>query len=107
MVTVDAVETVTILFTDVVGSTALRSEFGDDRVDALLRVHDDALRSVLAQHHGREIKHTGDGLMAVFDASSDAVACSVAMHEGVARATRRAHGGPVEIRIGISAGDVT
>ena len=107
MVAMDAVETVTILFTDVVGSTALRAGLGDDRADALLRLHDEALRSVLAEHHGHEVKHTGDGLMAVFDASSDAVACAVAMHRGVARATRRADGGPVEIRVGISAGDVT
>jgi class 3 adenylate cyclase/tetratricopeptide (TPR) repeat protein len=100
------VETLTILFTDVVGSTALRTDLGDDRADELFGLHDNALRAALAMHRGREIKHTGDGMMAVFESSSDAVACAIAMHNGVARATHRG-GGLLRLRVGVSAGDVT
>jgi tetratricopeptide (TPR) repeat protein len=79
---------------------------GDDRVDGLLQLHDAALREALVEHRGREVKHTGDGMMAVFEASSDAVACAIAMHKAVVRATRR-EAAPLRLRVGLSAGDVT
>ncbi|MFL6242708.1 MAG: ATP-binding protein [Acidimicrobiia bacterium] len=97
--------TATVLFTDLVGSTALRQAVGDDAADELRRSHDRVLREALAAHGGHEVKGTGDGLMIVFDSAVEAVAAAEAMQRGVERLTRRAPA-PVSIRVGLSAGDV-
>jgi class 3 adenylate cyclase/tetratricopeptide (TPR) repeat protein len=97
--------TATVLFTDLVGSTALRQAIGDDAADELRRSHDRVLRDAVAAHGGREVKGTGDGLMIVFDSAVEAVAAAEAMQRGVERLTRRAPA-PVSIRVGLSAGDV-
>jgi class 3 adenylate cyclase/tetratricopeptide (TPR) repeat protein len=97
--------TAIVLFTDLVGSTALRESLGDDRADELRRHHDRLLREAIAAHDGSEVKGTGDGLMVVFDAAAAAVSAAVAMQRSVRRAGRSL-GVPIDIRIGISAGDV-
>jgi tetratricopeptide (TPR) repeat protein len=94
-----------VLFTDLVGSTALRQAVGDDAADELRRSHDRVLRDAVAAHGGHEVKGTGDGLMIVFDSAVEAVAAAEAMQRGVERLTRRAPA-PVSIRVGLSAGDV-
>lgn len=94
-----------MLFTDLVGSTALRQAVGDDAADELRRSHDRVLRDAVAAHGGREVKGTGDGLMIVFDSAVEAVAAAEAMQRGVERLTRRAPA-PASIRVGLSAGDV-
>ena len=53
-----------ILFTDLEGSTALGQRLGDDGAMELLRIHDAIIREALTRHAGREVKHTGDGIMA-------------------------------------------
>ncbi len=98
-------ETATVLFTDLVGSTALRQTVGDDHADELRRRHDSALRDAIAAHRGREVKGTGDGIMVVFGAAAEAVATATTMQRAVDRLGRRAPS-PVSIRIGVSAGDV-
>jgi len=97
--------TATVLFTDLVGSTALRQAVGDDAADELRRSHDRVLRDAVAAHGGREVKGTGDGLMIVFDSAVEAVAAAEAMQRGVDRLSRRATA-PLAIRVGLSAGDV-
>ena len=79
-----------MLFTDLVGSTALRQAVGDDAADELRRSHDRVLRDAVAAHGGHEVKGTGDGLMIVFDSAVEAVAAAEAMQRGVERLTRRA-----------------
>ena len=69
---------VTILFTDVVGSTTLFDRYGDDEADARRARHFAALREVVAEHGGREVKSTGDGLMVAFASAVAAVRCAVA-----------------------------
>ena len=64
---------VTFLFTDLVGSTALLDEVGDDEFDRLRRAHFRMLRDRVAAASGSEVKSLGDGLMAVFEHPSDAV----------------------------------
>src|SRR4051794_9339717 len=93
-------EFVTILFTDLVGSTALFDRAGDDQADAVRRDHFDTLRQAIDEHGGREVKSTGDGLMVVFASAVAAVRCAVDMQ----RLTTRADGGPA-IRIGLDAGE--
>lgn len=63
----------TIMFTDLVGYTSLMSRLGDDRAFKLLRKHNTVVRDALTKFAGREIKHTGDGVMASFDVADQAV----------------------------------
>ena len=69
----------TIMFTDIVDSTAMCSLHGDDVAMEMLGVHDRIVREALAGNNGREIKHTGDGIMASFQSAAGAVrsACQV------------------------------
>jgi len=94
-----------ILFTDIVNSTETTSKFGDDAIVAILSVHDRVVRHALRDNGGREVKHTGDGIMAVFISAVDAVrfACQV---QGELRAyNERGPDHPIMVRIGISAGE--
>ena len=101
----------TILFTDMEGSTALRQRLGDAKAQELVHAHDSIVREALQAHSGREIKHTGDGIMASFGSASQALDAAVAIQQAVA-ALRQAQGGhaePVEaslrVYIGMNAGD--
>jgi len=94
-----------ILFTDIVGSTEMCSRHGDDAAIAMLSVHDRIVRTALGAHNGREVKHTGDGIMAAFNSAANAVksACRIVGHLNEHNAG--GPGYPVEVRIGISAGE--
>ena len=56
----------TVLFTDIVGSTSLTQRLGDDAAMTVVGIHDSIVRAALAGENGREVKHTGDGIMAAF-----------------------------------------
>jgi class 3 adenylate cyclase len=58
---VGAVETVTVLFTDLVGATALASTVGPERAEELRQEHFALLREAIAAANGREVKNLGDG----------------------------------------------
>jgi class 3 adenylate cyclase len=95
----------TILFTDLEGSTALLQEVGEPAYMVLLAEHDVIIRRSLLAWRGREVKHTGDGIMASFDDVARALAGAVAIQEGF---EARASGGalpPLRVRIGIAAGE--
>jgi DNA-binding NarL/FixJ family response regulator len=89
----------TVLFSDIVASTERAAEIGDRRWRDLLDRHDALVRDVLARHGGREVKTTGDGFLALFDAPARAIRCAAAIRDGL-----RAQG--VEVRIGLHAGEV-
>jgi len=91
---------VTILFTDLVAPTTLLRRHGDVAADAVRRAHFDLLRAAIAEHGGREVKSTSDGLMVVFASAVAAVGCAV----GMQRAASAVEGGPA-LRAGISAGE--
>jgi DNA-binding NarL/FixJ family response regulator/class 3 adenylate cyclase len=91
---------VTIMFTDVVGSTTLYDRYGDDEADAQRGRHFAVLREVVAAHEGREVKSTGDGLMVTSSSAVAAVRCAVELQ----RATTGAPDG-LDVRIGIDAGE--
>ena len=94
-----------ILFTDIVGSTEMTSLHGDEVAMAMLGIHDHVVRTEVGGFGGREVKHTGDGIMAAFNSAACAVksACSIQ----VRLAEHNANGAeyPVIVRIGISAGE--
>jgi class 3 adenylate cyclase len=95
----------TVLFTDIVGSTEMCSRHGDDAAILMLGVHDGIVRAALGEHNGREVKHTGDGIMAAFNSAASAVrgACRIVGELRDHNAAGPDY--PVEVRIGISAGE--
>ena len=95
----------TVLFTDIVGSTEMCSRHGDDAAILMLGVHDSIVRSAVGANSGREVKHTGDGIMAAFNSAAGAVrsACRIVGELRDHNASGPDY--PVEVRIGISAGE--
>jgi len=96
---------VTILFTDIEGSTALTQRFGDARAQEVLRVHNDIAREALRTHGGSEIKHTGDGIMASFASGSRAISAALAMQRGFSAHDESHPEAPIRVRIGLNAGE--
>lgn len=92
----------TLLFTDIVGSTAHTSAIGDARWRELLDRHDAVVRRQLARFRGREVKTTGDGFLATFDGPARAVECACAIRDAAAQLGLQVrsgvHTGEVEIR---------
>jgi class 3 adenylate cyclase len=95
----------TIFFTDIVGSTSLTQRFGDDGCMALVEVHNTIVRDALAENGGREIKHTGDGIMAAFASAASAVRCAAHVQKRLAEHPARSGDAPVMVRIGAAAGE--
>lgn len=89
----------TVLFTDIVDSTALASSMGDERWLDLLAEHDRIVRVQLERFRGREIRMTGDGCLATFDGPARAVACAAAIGEQLATIG-------LSVRAGIHTGEV-
>ena len=73
--------TSTILFTDTVESTVLRTELGETAADRLFREHEHALHGVVTSHRGSVVKTAGDGIMASFESATDAVQAAVAVQQ--------------------------
>ena len=94
----------TIVFTDIVGSTALTQRLGDHAAMKVLDLHDGIVRAALSKHAGREVKHLGDGIMAAFTAAVDAVECATAIQVAFREAARGAEE-PVRVRIGLASGE--
>ena len=94
-----------ILFTDLVGSTEITQRLGDLAAMGILRVHDTIVRREISARHGREVKHTGDGIMASFTSASAAIETSLAVQRALAAHNERAADHPVQVRIGMSAGE--
>lgn len=78
-----AVERVTVVFTDLVGSTAMYERVGDATAFRLVWSHLEVLERLVERHRGALVKTIGDGAMAVFPRASDALACVVEMHRAV------------------------
>lgn len=99
------IETATVLFTDLVDSTAIRSAEGDDRADEVRRAHDHAIRMVVAENDGIEVKHTGDGFMLRFASAANGALAAREMQRSISRLAVSVdlH---LSIRVGVSAGDV-
>ena len=98
-------EFVAVLFTDIVGSTAMTQERGDEGAQEVVRAHNSIVRESLAMHKGREIKHTGDGIMASFPVITKAVEGAIAIQEGVALHNEVNPHQTFGICIGINAGE--
>jgi class 3 adenylate cyclase/tetratricopeptide (TPR) repeat protein len=99
-------DVVTVLFTDLVGSTELRATLGEEAADEFRRGHDRVLADAVNAHGGKVIKGLGDGIMAGFDGAADALAAAVAIQQDIDRLSRRS-ASPLSVRVGVSVGDVT
>jgi class 3 adenylate cyclase len=94
-----------VLFTDIANSTEITSRHGDHANMAMLSVHDRIVRNGLRENGGREVKHTGDGIMAVFVSAADAVRFARQAQEAFSAHNKPGPDFPVMVRIGISAGE--
>lgn len=74
---------VTILFTDIVGSSDIAVAVGDRRWKVLLEAHNRIVRQALRRHGGKELDTAGDGFFAVFDRQAESIRCAVEIVEGV------------------------
>lgn len=95
---------VVVMFTDLVGSTKMTQELGDMGAQQVVRIHNAIVRNALAAYHGREVKHTGDGIMAVFSNAANAVASTMVIQQELAKHNGTQGSLPVKVRIGLNAG---
>src|SRR6516164_8127046 len=95
----------TILFTDVVNSTTLTQLLGDEAALAILGVHDTIVRDALSALGGREIKHTGDGIMASFVSAAGAVRCAIQIQRELDKHAQANPEHPLKVRVGAAAGE--
>ena len=93
-----------VMFTDIVDSTGMTGRLGDARAVEMIRAHDALVRRALKDSGGREIKHTGDGIMACFGDVGAAVDCARAIQRAF-DAFNLASAEKLRVRIGIDAGD--
>ncbi|HUR72929.1 MAG TPA: AAA family ATPase [Sporichthya sp.] len=100
--------TAIVLFTDLVASTELRVRLGEDAAEELRRTHDRLVTGAIEAKRGHLVKNLGDGMMATFAGASDAVAAAVTIQQALELHSRSGSSGvPLNVRIGISAGDVS
>lgn len=93
-----------VMFTDIVDSTGMTARLGDARAVEMVRAHDSLVRRALGDEGGREVKHTGDGIMASFETAVAAVRCGCAIQRGLEAFNMASHE-PLQVRIGIHAGE--
>jgi adenylate cyclase len=96
---------ITFVFTDIVGSTAMTQKLGNAGAQKAVRAHNDAVRNAIKGQKGREVKHTGDGIMATFPSPAAAVAGSISMQRAVHAHNAKNLNMQVHVRIGINAGE--
>jgi len=96
---------VTVLFTDIAGSTAMTQNLGDEGAQKVVRAHNRIVRNALTKYGGKEIKHTGDGIMASFSTTSNSVEGSIQIQKDTKTYTAENPDFPLHIKIGINAGE--
>ena len=95
----------TILFTDMVDSTMLTQTMGDEAAMDLLDLHNQVVRDALLAFGGREVKHTGDGIMASFTSAAAAVKSAMQIQRELAKREEAEPPRSVKVRIGAAAGE--
>ncbi|MBT3703626.1 MAG: adenylate/guanylate cyclase domain-containing protein [Alphaproteobacteria bacterium] len=94
-----------VLFTDIVGSTSITQEHGDEASQVMVNIHNSIVRGALQAHGGWEVKHTGDGIMAGFSNPPAAVDAGVDMQRGVKQYNTPKPDIELRLRVGISVGE--
>jgi class 3 adenylate cyclase len=97
--------TVTVLFTDVVGSTRLRQHQGETVAHEIMNEHNEIVRRQIGEHAGQEVKTAGDSFMVAFDSARKAVECAVSVQRALHDYNRQHPAYPVKVRIGLHTGE--
>ena len=95
----------TVLFTDVVNSTSLTQLLGDEAALVMLGVHDTIVRDALSALGGREVKHTGDGIMASFVSTAGAVRCAIQIQRELEKHGQKNSEHALKVRVGAAVGE--
>ncbi|HEY3209717.1 MAG TPA: adenylate/guanylate cyclase domain-containing protein [Actinomycetota bacterium] len=98
--------TVTIMFTDVEGSSELVRDLGDKRARTILRRHDEIVGQAIRSHEGTEVERAGDSFMAAFTTARRAVACALEIQRTLAADRQEQADTAVHVRIGMDTGEV-
>ena len=96
--------TIAVMFTDIVGSTNMTQTHGDAAAQEVVRRHNRIVRAALTSYSGREVKHTGDGIMASFANVANAVEAGIFIQRKV-NAENVGSKIPLGLKIGINAGE--
>jgi len=102
----DPEKEVVVMFTDIVGSTAMTHEKGNLAAQEVVRAHNKVVRDALAKTGGKEIKHTGDGIMASFDNVTKSLVATQQMQLMIRMHNAQNPDVPLKVKIGINAGRV-
>ena len=94
-----------VMFTDIVGSTALGDKLGDQLFHDVLKTHNAVIREALHSHSGIEIKHTGDGILASFLSVEHGVECAMTIQKRFAVNNLQTAAQTILVRVGMSAGE--
>jgi eukaryotic-like serine/threonine-protein kinase len=97
--------TVTMLFSDIEGSTQVNERLGDVRWLDLLRAHHAIVREQIHKHGGYEVKSQGDGFMVAFASARRAVQCAREIHQEIDAQLGTHPDGPIRLRIGLHTGE--
>jgi class 3 adenylate cyclase len=97
--------TVTVVFTDIEGSSLLTERLGDERWIALLRTHNAIVREQVAAHRGFEVKSQGDGFMVVFPGARRALRFAIAVQRRLWEHCRQHPDRALRVRLGLHAGE--
>jgi class 3 adenylate cyclase len=95
----------TIVFTDVEGSTEMMERLGEETWLGVLRDHNNLMRARVADHNGVVVKSQGDGFMLVFSSASAALACAVELQRMFATYSERHPDRALRVRIGVHTGN--
>jgi class 3 adenylate cyclase len=98
---------ITILFTDVQGSTQLRARHGDRIADEMLGDHEAIIRRAIGAHGGAEVVFLGDGFLATFDTPGAGLRCAIAIQRDLQRYGRDNADRRIRVRIGLHQGEAT
>ncbi|HLF69486.1 MAG TPA: adenylate/guanylate cyclase domain-containing protein, partial [Actinomycetota bacterium] len=107
MSTESGLETATVVFTDLEGSTDLRTRLGDELAHERIRIHEEIIREQISKFEGFEAKALGDGFMIVFGSARQAINCSVGIQIAIEEHNHSDPARAVKVRIGINSGEVT
>ncbi|MCQ2914859.1 MAG: adenylate/guanylate cyclase domain-containing protein [Alphaproteobacteria bacterium] len=96
---------ITVMFTDIVGSTKMTQDFGDQVAQKLIRKHNAIVRKAIEEYNGTEIKHTGDGIMSSFSWASNALDAAIKIQKEIRAFNESKPTVELKVRIGLNSGE--